>query len=239
MSFKFSLVLISITILINIINSTFLKELENSEKIPIYLSIETDSDKNRISILNFILKNLNILSLKYPNNIQIEQDIYDVTKNLGENLHEPNSWHLTTYYIGQDERKMNSRFYKDFKENVQINLNILSFAYIPGQLISTPIFTDYDLIENSVPHMTLMFGGNAKAVDSNFLLKSVFKNNNYLNYLYLSRLLNDKDFTTDIEFRDFEIYFPDRTEVYKKVYFIKSEFYIEDIEGFTKINYDL
>jgi hypothetical protein len=215
------------------------EEINYKEKIPIYLSIETDSNKIRNLILDFILDNLNILSIEYPYNFQIKRDIDDLSSTIDKKFHEPNSWHVTTYYIGQEKNRLDSPFYKNFIEDIKVDLNLFSFAYIPGNLIASPIFTDFTLIANPIPHMTLMLGEKANAVDSNFLLKSVFNYNEYLKILYKSKLIIDESYRDIVELKNLKVEYPNKTKTYKEVYFIKSKFYIKDIEGKTKINFDL
>jgi hypothetical protein len=87
--------------------------------------------------------------------------------------------------------------------------------------------------------MTLMLGNKSSAVDSNFLLSSVFTYNDYMKMLYKSKLLIDQSYRDDIELKNIIIKYPGRIKTYKEVYFVKSEFYVEGLEGRTKINYDL
>jgi hypothetical protein len=210
------------------------------EEIPLYLSIEVNHDINKRQIFDFLLNNLMILIRKFPQNYQIRSDYEDLLGQRMFILIEPDSWHITTLYIGEDKEKLETDYFKKFEEGKEIRIKLLSFAYIPGRLVSAPVFIDYNLIENKFPHMTLILGGKSRAVDSNYLLKSLFSDNINLRLLYDDGKIKDESFLFEIELDNIVLDYVDidQKEEFEKVYFIKSKYSVKRMIGKTKKNYE-
>lgn len=210
------------------------------DRYPLYLSIEVDHNINKRQIYDFLLNNLMSLVKKYPHNTQIRADYEDLIGQRMFELREPDSWHITTFYIGNDTSKLESEYYKNFFENKEVPIKLLSFAYIPGRLIASPIFVDYNLIENKFPHMTLILGGNSRAVDSNYLLKALLNDDENLKLLYQNGSINDPKFLFETELRNISLDYVDigNKETFDNVYFIKSKYTVKRMIGKTKKNYE-
>ena len=214
--------------------------MKTEEDVPLYLSIEVNHHHYNKHIHNFILKNLKILRDTYPNNSQINSDYIHLLEKNQRILKNPDSWHVTTLYIGHDLNKLETSYYKDFEEDVEVKIPLLSFAYIPGRLIATPVFLEYTNIENKLPHMTLVLGGKSKAVDSNYLLKSVFSYSEELKLIYENGLMNDPLFTLNLELKNIKINYEyiNEEEIFENAYLIKTNHYVKEMIGRTRKNYD-
>jgi len=232
--------LLIISLILTFVKYALMNSLPTEDKIPLYLSIEVDHQINKRQIFEFILNNLMNLVKKYPQNTQIKADYEDLIGQRMFELREPDSWHITTLYIGNDTSKLETDFYKKFRENNGIQIKLLSFVYIPGRLISAPVFVDYDLIENKYPHMTLILGGKSRPVDSNYLLKSVFFENENLRLLYENGSMKDPGFFFETELDNVNLDYEDikQTEIFEKAYVIKSKYTVRRMLGKTKKNYE-
>ena len=90
-------------------------------------------------------------------------------------LKDPRSLHVTTLYIGHNASKIKTDYYKSFHDEIQFNVPLQTFLYVPGRIITAPVFFDSSpiLIENAHPHITLKTG-KWSAKNSNDLLEALF-----------------------------------------------------------------
>jgi len=210
------------------------------QSIPEYISIETDSEKSQpivFEYLNYSFKKIIELN-KEEDNMIIYKDMIDILGKFYSTFKLPNSWHTTCLYIGQDYSKLDSRIYKNFIEGINIDILGSTLIYIPEKLILSPVFFDnFDLIDNKYPHVTLMVG-EYQAVDSNYVLESVFSNNQKLKLLYDSGKIKDRNFKFFMKLEDVPIYFEKdgSYRISKQVYIIKHDNALF-LEGVTKKNY--
>ncbi|EGR30820.1 hypothetical protein IMG5_122920 [Ichthyophthirius multifiliis] len=115
--------------------------------------------------------------------IQTHYDLISSQNKVNKLWQLPDSWHTTVLYIGSNIEKAKTEYYLQFKEGQHVDLNGFSFFYVPGRIICTPDKPKDVLIENKIPHMTLLMG-NWAAVSSNYLLEKMFLNNGPLQQEY-------------------------------------------------------
>ena len=216
--------------------ATLLLEIYNV-KTPEYLSITSDSNSYRSLIYDFIVTNLRKLAQTHSDDERIKNDLTDIISLSHLKFKEPDSWHITCLYIGNNETALNDSIYKNFEERVQVNFFFSNMIYIPGKILTAAVFPNYSLIHNKFPHVTLLLG-EYKAVDSNYVLKSIFDNNEQMKLLYLNGSMKNRDYLINVNLDNVNIKFDStgREEVVPRIYVIKSNAYL-DLIGFTTKNY--
>lgn len=215
-----------------------IKHYIKKEKIPEYLSINANTDISRDLVYNFISEALFELTKTHGDNKQIMSDYLEYNRKKVKNYKEPDSWHTTCLYIGTNLSQLNTTIYKEFQEGIELDMKINTLVYIPGKILTSPVFYDnFNLIDNNFPHVTLM-QGEYRAVDSNYVLKSLFEDNDYLAKLYHQGFIKDSKFTIDTELKNVEIFFNDKKQYdsCKKVYLIKFKKEVI-LKGVTTKNY--
>ncbi len=212
-------------------------KITEDDKIPEYLSIETDSNISQRLIYDFMKKSLSDVFHKFDD-IRVYSDYVDIFAGLNHTFHNPNSWHTTCLYIGDDLSKLESKIYKNFQENEKINIEISTFIYIPGKIMLSPVFFDnFNLIENKFPHVTLMVGEGYSAVDSNYVMSAIFNNFKDLTDLYYGGKIKDPNFIYEKKLTHVKIFDKEGNErIADTIYIIKSG-NIKELDGFTKKNY--
>jgi len=78
------------------------------EKIPEYLGIVTDSNRSRPLVYEFILRAMNILVHNNLDDPDIVEDYLSIMLNNTLIWKEPDSWHTTCLYIGDNIEKLYS-----------------------------------------------------------------------------------------------------------------------------------
>jgi hypothetical protein len=229
--FTFSTLLIFIFTLINCTDT-----LEHPNQIPEYLSVKADTDESRERVYNFIKKSMMKLIVAFPEDIRIKNDYEKLFKN-DSNFKEPDSWHTTCLYIGKDKKKTESEIYRKFKEGAKLDLVTSTFVYIPGKIMSAPVFFEkFKLIENKYPHMTLLVG-EYRAVDSNYVLEAIFDHIPEMRNLYEKGMIKDRDYKIEKKLKNVKINFENhREETVESLYVLKSGSSLE-LKGTTTKNY--
>jgi hypothetical protein len=68
----------------------------------------------------------------------------------------PDNFHCTCLYVAKDKDIVeDSPIYRNFQENLEIEVEIFAYVVVPGKLVAGICFPDYET-ENKVPHVTLM-----------------------------------------------------------------------------------
>jgi hypothetical protein len=226
------LILISLVIAIQT-NLVFLDD----DKIPEYLSILASTKKYSGDIRAYTTDQMDLLYYIFDDE-QIKDEMNDLVDNDDKIFRDPDSWHITTLYIGKDQSKTKSPIYKKFKEGVSVHWTVATVVYVPGKIICAPVFPDYsrDMIDNKFPH-TSLYLGEYPAVECNSVLTAVFGLPEYKK-LYDNGSLQDEDFTKIDIIEDLKVTLMStgKTEVIEKVYFIKTDAHLP-IAGVTKKNY--
>lgn len=81
----------------------------------------------------------------------------------------PNSYHVTSLFIGGNKSKIKTPAYEYFQEGKKVDVTIRAVVYIPGSLVAGITFPNFE-IENEFPHLTLMCSNKYKPVMSNALI---------------------------------------------------------------------
>lgn len=143
-------------------------------KTPLYLSIEIiDQKYAQNTIENFIFSTLKWYIMKNPADKFIENDL----KNFQKYYQYPKGFHITTLFIGGDKKKLQSEYFKSFKEGISLNIEIEAIVYVPEKIIcGICFFAENNIqIENAFPHLTMMFGS-WRPKNSNDVLEALFNN---------------------------------------------------------------
>lgn len=210
------------------------------EKIPEYLSIETDTKISHSLVFDYIKTSFEkIIELNGEGeSLPIFRDYIDIFGKFLKIFHPPNSWHTTCLYIGEDYTKLESNIYKKFVEGIKINILASTFIYVPGKIILSPVFFDnFSLIENKYPHMTMMVG-EYQAVDSNYVMESIFGHDDELRDLYNTGKIKDENFHLFKKLKNVKIHF-DRDgsdRIAEEVYILKYGGFVL-LDGITKKNF--
>jgi hypothetical protein len=185
-----------------------------------------------------IISNLKEISQKFGDNREILNDLNLIKSMSSKNWREPDSWHTTCLYVGQNTSALYDPIYVNFVEGVQIDLDVNTMIYIPNKIISAPVFPNYKLIQNKFPHITLLMG-KYQAVDSNYVMEAAFGGaDEQLRMLYQNGFIKDASNNLNIELNNVKITFGQggRTETVPKLYLIKPGKNFK-FEAFTKKNY--
>lgn len=214
----------------------------NKEQIPVYLSIKAETNIARDKVRNFIFQSFMTLLQQYRDDEIVEdfEHLFDGSINKeGTNFTEPDSWHTTCLYIGTNYTQLNTDIYKQFIEDEQVEMLSSTFVYIPKKIMTAVAFYDnYKLIDEKYKHITLLLGS-YQAVDSNYVLASLFENENYLKNEYSNGMIEDLNGLNVWNFKNVEIEFKDKTnkvDVADNVYIVKSGNILK-MEGLTRKNY--
>jgi hypothetical protein len=208
------------------------------DKIPVYLSIKADTLESRPSIYNTIKEHLQEIIIKYGDDYEILKDIEDISSNPRVIFSEPDSWHITCFYVGNNASALQDPIYLEFKEGIKVDIDISTIIYIPQKIISAPVFPNYSPIQNKFPHVTMLLGSYS-AVDSNYVLEAVFGGKyTELQLLYQDGFIKEHSNLLNIELNDVEIVFgnPRKREVVPKLFIIKLGNNLK-LKGKTKKNY--
>jgi hypothetical protein len=226
----------TLALFISLFLSTFCGNLQylTDEEIPEYLSIEANTMRYRKAIRKFVETRLeqSYNQWRYHDTLLQLIDILDNNDNIQK---EAEPWHTTTLYIGNNLSKLESPIYKNFKGGIPVDLKIATMVYIPKRIICSPVFPNYDQIENKYPHVTL-FTGLYPAVESNSVLAAIFSIPEYKE-MYFSGKLKEDSSVLNVEINNLEVtLFSGQKEVIEKVYIIKTPEF-EVLGGVTKKNY--
>jgi len=68
--------------------------------------------------------------------------------------------YVTTLFIGGNKNATQSEFYTSFVEGINMNLEIVALAIVPGKIVTGICYPDQSTIKisNKFPHVTLMKG---------------------------------------------------------------------------------
>ncbi len=223
---------------------------EQVQKIPKYLSIEANRTEHYHEVFEFLQDNLFHILTEYPNNPQVKADFDELFETEHKNLKEPKTWHITVLNMDLDQNqkeniekkaeKVKSEIYKSFEENKEVEINISTLIYVPGKIMVAPVFLDFPAgIENRIPHISLMLGGKFRAMDGNFILKSLFVENKELKGLYDEGFIKDPSFQVNLELNHVRILYEDKKkqEILDHVFLVKYDSHLK-LKGITKKVYE-
>ena len=130
----------------------------NPGKVPTYLGIFALDDSPK-QVCRYVERGLELLAQKYKDDKQLikcHEDMkagnipFDLIKDL----------HVTTLFIGGNKNATQSEFYTSFVEGINMNLEIVALAIVPGKIVTGICYPDQSTIKisNKFPHVTLMKG---------------------------------------------------------------------------------
>jgi hypothetical protein len=213
----------------------FLFEFAISDKIPKSLEISINKTEYHHEVHEFLQDNLFHILTEYPKDDKVKLDFDDLFEEKKKFLIEPNDINYKLIDLKKDKSLLNSKEYKNFKEDENIEVNISTLVYIPGKVMVVPIFLNYPHPVNEIPHITLMLGGEFRSIDSNYLLKSLFFENKELRNLYDEGFIKDPKFQVNLHLNDVRIIYEDRNfqEFLDNVYLVKYDSHLV-LNGKTK-----
>lgn len=150
---------------------------DEEEKIPLYLGITLHEDRKVTSKLReMIPTHLEMLKEEFGSQV-IEQTVDSISQIWLQGKHEVNGWkkvedfHVTTYYVGRDEDKVNHDLYKNFQPQVEVPVEILALVIVPNKIVTGICFPQHE-VSNRCPHVTLMTNEWKPAMSNSLLEES-------------------------------------------------------------------
>lgn len=123
-------------------------------------------------------------------NIAFIQNNKDTNKNNIQKWKNPNSIHITTLFMGKNFYNKNSKILSNFKENEEVEVDILGIIIIPYKIAICIVKINIES-DNKFPHITLSVG-TYKPKNSNDVLEILFGNNGkYKEYYY--KIIDDEE----------------------------------------------
>lgn len=97
----------------------------------------------------------------------------------------PNSYHVTTLFIGGNKKKQNHAILQNHKEGHSVSVQVRALIYVPDKLVAGIVFPQTE-IENEFPHVTLMVSPGWAPVTSNAIIKATCGKNGVFEQAYLA-----------------------------------------------------
>jgi len=230
-----NLLILSVTKIYIFIIFLFLFDIILSQKIPKSLEISINKTEYHHDIYEFLQDNLFHILTEYPKDLQVKNDFDDLFEEKMKNLFEPYTLNYKLLDLKKNKSLINSKEFKNFKEDENVEVNISTLVYIPGKLMVAPVFLNYPHPENEIPHVSLMLGGEFRSIDANYILKSLFFENKELRALYDEGFIKDPKFQINLHLKDVRIIYEDRhlQEFLDHVYLVKYDSHLI-LKGITK-----
>jgi len=167
----------------------------NPSSLPLYLGLFAMEDPS-FEVKEYILRGLELLSKTYPYERALVNNYNELKDGTASNLTYSTTFHITTLYIGNNFKKKETEYFKSFRENVVIDLDIVGFVIVPNKVVAAICYPDQSIIkiDNRFPHITLM-KGQWPPKSSNDVMEALFGRSGPLSQKY-----NKKEFETDKEF---------------------------------------
>jgi hypothetical protein len=148
-------------------------ELKTPSRVPIFIGIFATGHPEK-EIRSFISQGLNAVGLKYEDDPVVTQNMDDIELD-HRRFAPPRTWHVTTFYIGNDPKRVESPFFKRFQEGMEGLIELFGIVYVPDCIFAGFCFPNPQTmpVENRIPHMTLLVGRWVPKM-SNLLLEALF-----------------------------------------------------------------
>jgi hypothetical protein len=65
------------------------------------------------------------------------------------------TYHVTALFIGRENSKVEGKIFNSYRPGQKINIPMRALLFVPGKIMTAVCFPD-TLIENKMPHMTLL-----------------------------------------------------------------------------------
>ena len=149
--------------------------MQNKGKIPTFLGINCESDKNYREKLSTLFTSVFTQAGEPKELINEFEQMVESTKANPPWKH-PNSYHVTSLFIAGNKQKLRQPQFEFHQEGKAVPIEIRAIIYVPGQLVAGICFPECD-IENEFPHMTLMVSQGWAPVASNAVIQATCKKN--------------------------------------------------------------
>jgi hypothetical protein len=150
----------------------------DSKKV-IFLGLEL-SDFDFESKILIMLHEASELIWSYFKDNYIDKFYKDVY-NPNTNWRYPKTFHVTSLFIGNDERMKEDEIYVNYKDGVSVIIDFVGLIIVPNRLVACICFPDYN-VKNKIPHMTTLID-QWEPKSSNDVLESLFINGDLKNDL--------------------------------------------------------
>jgi len=132
--------------------------------VPVFLGIFNKDKDFKETVLTCSRQVLDIVNKKFYNSIDIseqktlEEDLNEIASRKVSSWKFPNSFHVTTFWVGKEQQRTSSEFFTTFKEKIHFPFEITHIVYVPGYLVCGIPKIDLEKvkIENKYPHVTMM-----------------------------------------------------------------------------------
>ena len=144
------------------------------DKIPLYLGLFATTNPAH-PIREYVIKGLQYLVKVYPQDELLTEELGELEQGASAQLQMINDIHITTLFIGKDQKKTQTDYFKTFSPGFKMDLQICGMVIVPGKIATGICYPDQSVIkiENKFPHVTLMKGQWAPKV-SNEMLEAIF-----------------------------------------------------------------
>ncbi|CAK79262.1 unnamed protein product (macronuclear) [Paramecium tetraurelia] len=118
---------------------------------------------------------LQLLNQQYQN----DQELQNMLKQLKQIYKFPPSIHLTSLFVGNNQKNFKLQAFTDFKEDLEQELVIDGIAISPNNIVTAISNHNYQIpLTNKHSHITTLLGS-WKPKDSNLLMEEIFKQLSY------------------------------------------------------------
>ena len=101
----------------------------------------------------------------------------------------PNTYHVTQLFIGGNKNKLTSPIYQNYKEGLEVEIEVRGVIYVPNRLMTAIIKTKAD-VENEFPHQTMVLSKTWTPVLSNTVLMQTCRGNRVFKDFYQEMMSN-------------------------------------------------
>lgn len=141
----------------------------------IYYGINVENKDSIIQALETCLSKINS---KYESFLPYYESISSFIKSqklqdTNFNMKYPNTFHITTLFVGRNPNFKNHKAFTTFTKNKQVPIRIHGLAILPHK-IATLICTTTEIVDNKFPHITTLIGS-YKPKESNDVMIALFE----------------------------------------------------------------
>lgn len=111
------------------------------KNVPVYLGIFNKDKDFKETVLTCSRQVLSTVNKQFYSSIDmgekktLEEDLNEIATRKLSGWKFPNSFHITTFWVGKEQQRTSSNFFTTFKEKIQFPFEITHIVYVPGYLI--------------------------------------------------------------------------------------------------------